>query len=202
MLLVAAVLIVAGSVATLLLLGTPTVAAGVAKAMSLPSSAVVAWDIAKWPVLAAIAIFAVSILYYYSPNVEHLRVRWATAGALLAIVAWILATTGFAIYVLNLSHYNKTYGWLGGAIVLLLWLYLSNLVVVAGAEMDAELVRVRQLVVGIHAEKQIQLPLRNTRRIETLDRWLEEDQHKGRLLRERGERRRDSQAKQTHKGAN
>ena len=145
---------------------------------------------AKWPVLALLAIFAVSILYFYAPNVRHLRVRWATAGALLAIVAWVLATTGFAIYVLNLSHYNKTYGWLGGAIVLLLWLYLSNLVVVAGAEIDAEFVRVRQLMAGLHAEREIQLPLRGVHRIETLERWQQEDVRNGRLLRERGERRR------------
>ena len=190
MLVVAAALMVAGGIAALLLLGTPGVAASLAAVWKLPLGVVIAWDIAKWPVLGLLAIFAVSILYFYSPNVRHLRIRWATAGALLAIVAWVLATTGFAIYVLNLSHYNKTYGWLGGAIVLLLWLYLSNLVVVAGAEMDAELVRVRQLMAGIHAEREIRLPLRGVRRIETLERWQQEDVRNGRLLRERGERRR------------
>ena len=72
--------------------------------------------------------------------------------------------------------------------VLLLWLYLSNLVMVAGAEMDAELVRVRQLRAGIHSERQIQLPLRSTRRIETLDRWQQEDRQKGLLLRRRSQK--------------
>ncbi len=191
MLLVAAVIMIVGAAAALLLLGTPSVVAGVARAWHLPSGAMLAWDIAKWPVLAVLAIFAVSILYFFSPNIRHLRIRWATAGALLAIVAWVLATTGFAVYVLNLSHYNKTYGWLGGAVVLLLWLYLSNLVVVMGAEMDAELVRVRQLMAGVHAERTIQLPVRSTRRIETLERWQKEDERSGRLLRERGDRRRN-----------
>lgn len=191
MLLVAGVLMIVGAAAALLLLGTPSVAAAVAHVSHVPAGVVTAWDIVKWPVLAVLAIFAVSILYFFSPNIRHLRIRWATAGALLAIVAWVLATTGFAIYVLNLSHYNKTYGWLGGAVVLLLWLYLSNLVMVMGAEMDAELVRVRQLMAGIHAERTIQLPVRSTRRIETLERWQKQDEHDGRLLRERADRRRN-----------
>jgi len=189
MLLVAAVLLVAGAIGVVLLLGTPTVAADVAKAAGLPKSDAIAWDIAKWPLLAVLAIFAVALLYYYSPNIRHLRIRYATAGALLAIVAWIIATTGFLVYVLNLSHYNRIYGWLGGAIILLLWLYISNLVLVAGAEMDAELVRVRELVAGMHAERQIQLPTRSSRRLETLERWESDDLRKARLLRLRSERR-------------
>lgn len=200
MLLVALVLFIGGGISVLLLLGTPTVAASVAKAAGLPYGAALAWDIAKWPVLAALAICGVAILYYYSPNVRHLRIRWATAGALLAIGAWVLATAGFAAYVLNFSHYNRVYGWLGGAIVLLLWLYLSNLVVVMGAEMDAELVRVRQLVAGLHAEREIQLPVRSTGRIETLDHWQQEDQRDGRLLRERGNRRRAKELRATGAG--
>ena len=188
MLVVAAALFVVGGMALILLLGTPRIASNVAAARDLPGGVAIAWDIAKWPVLAGLAIFAVAILYYYAPNVRHVRIRWVTAGALLAILAWVLATTGFAIYVLNLSHYNRVYGWLGGAIVLLLWLYLSNLVLVAGAETDAEFVRVRQLRAGIHSETRIQLPLRSTRRIETLRRWQAEDEHKGLLLRRRSSR--------------
>jgi membrane protein len=123
--------------------------------------------------------------------VRHLRIRWVTLGALLAIVVWVLATTGFALYVLNFSHYNRVYGWLGGAVILLLWLYLSNLVVVLGAEMDAEIVRVRQLIAGIDAQDAIQLPVRGTRRIETLDRWDREDDKKGRALLQQARRRKD-----------
>jgi membrane protein len=185
MLVVAAVLLVLGGISSVLILGTPTIAASVAKARGIPGGVVLAWDIAKWPVLAALGIVAVAILFFYSPNVRHLRIRWVTSGALLTIIVWILATTGFAIYVLNLSHYNRVYGWLGGAVVLLLWLYLSNLVVVAGAEMDAEFVRARQLRAGIHSEREIQLPLRSTQRIETIDRWQKDDRRKGLLLRRR-----------------
>jgi membrane protein len=182
LMLVALALVVLGGAIILLLAGTPAVAAAVAKTAGLPGWAVVLWDIAKWPVIAVIAIVIVAILYFYAPNVRHLRIRWVTLGALLAIVVWILATTGFAIYVLNFSHYNKVYGWLGGAVILLLWLYLSNLVVVFGAEMDAEIVRVRQLLADIDAEDTVQLPLRSTRRIATLDRWAKEDRRNGNRL--------------------
>jgi membrane protein len=190
MIVVAAALVVVGAAIVLLLAGTPPVADAVGRAAGLPGWVVVLWDIAKWPLLAALAILVVAVLYFYSPNVRHLRVRWVTVGALLAIVVWVLATIGFAIYVLNFSHYNRVYGWLGGAVVLLLWLYLSNLVVVIGAEMDAEIVRVRQMLGGIDAQKSIQLPVRSTRRIETLDRWAAEDDKRGRVLMQTEKRKR------------
>jgi membrane protein len=179
---VSAALVVIGAGVVLLIAGTPAAAQAVARTAGLPDWLVDVWDIAKWPVLAALAILVVAILYYYSPNVRHLRIRWVTLGALLAITVWVLATTGFAIYVLNFSHYNRVYGWLGGAVVLLLWLYLSNLVVVFGAEMDAEIVRVRQLLAGIASQDAIQLPVRSTQRIETLERWAREDDERGRVL--------------------
>ena len=177
-----AVLVVVGAAIVALIAGTPAVAGAVGRVAGLPSWVIDAWDIAKWPILAALAILVVALLYYYAPNVRHLRIRWVTLGALLAIVVWVLATTGFAIYVLNFSHYNRVYGWLGGAVVLLLWLYLSNLVVVFGAETDAEIVRARQLLAGIDAQDAIQLPVRGTRRIETLDHWRVEDERRGRAL--------------------
>jgi membrane protein len=189
---VAAVLMLALGLIIVLLLGTPTVAADIAKTNGLPPAAAIVWDVAKWPVIAVLAIVLVATLYYYSPNVRHLRIRWVTWGALAAIVVWVLATTGFAFYVLNISHYNKVYGWLGGAIVLLLWLYLSNYVVVFGAEVDAEIVRVRQLEAGIEAETVIQLPLRSTHRNLILARHLADDERRGRELREESDRDRRS----------
>jgi membrane protein len=187
---VSAVLMVAIGLAVVLLLGTPRIVAAAAQTLRLPSAYAVLWDVARWPALVLLAILIVAILYYFSPNVRHLRIRWVTWGALLAIVVWVLATIGFAIYVLNVSHYNRVYGWLGGAIVLLLWLYISNLVVVFGAEVDAEIVRVRQLAAGIEAEDAIQLPLRSTYRTRVLNRHLEEDRARGRRLREDAARRR------------
>jgi membrane protein len=193
MIVVATALVVLGAAIVLLLAGTPTAAGAIARAARLPAWLVIVWDIAKWPVLAALAIVVVAVLYYYAPNVRHLRVRWVTVGALLAIVVWAGATIGFGIYVLNFSHYNRVYGWLGGAVVLLLWLYLSNLVVVFGAEMDAEIVRLRQLMAGVDSENAIQLPVRSTRRIRTLDRWDTDDERKSRTLLEREDRKRVGQ---------
>jgi membrane protein len=184
MVLISAVIVAAMAVMFVLLIGTPTVARVVAHNIGAPSWLVVVWDIAKWPLLAAIAVFIVAILYYYSPNVRHLRIRWVTWGAIAAIVAWALTSLGFGIYVLNVSHYNKIYGWLGGGIILLLWLFLSNWVVVFGAEVDAEIVRVRQLEAGIVAEESVQLPLRSTYRNLRLARHLAEDVARGKALRE------------------
>jgi membrane protein len=188
---VSAVLMVALGLVVVLLLGTPTVVAALAKQQNLGPVIPIVWDVLKWPALAVLAITMVAILYYYSPNVRHLRIRWVTWGALAATAAWVLATLGFAIYVLNISHYNKVYGWLGGAIVLLLWLYISNLVVVFGAEVDAEIVRVRQLEAGIEAEVMIPLPLRSTHRNLILARHLSDDERRGRELREDADRRRE-----------
>jgi len=186
---VGAVIMVAGAIAVVLIAGTPTIVQAIADANGLPASLPIAWDILKWPIILGLAVVVVAILYYYSPNVQHLRIRWVTFGALLAIVAWVLSTVGFATYVLGFSHYNSVYGWLGGAIILLLWLYLSNLVVVAGAEADAELVRVRQLEAGIESEIDIQLPLRDSHRAKKLERWLLKDQSDGAKLRKNADRR-------------
>ena len=188
MVLVSVVLVAAMAIMFVLLIGTPTVARLVAHNIGAPDWVVIVWDIAKWPVLVGLAVFIVANLYYYSPNVRHLRIRWVTWGAVAAIVAWVLTTVGFGIYVLNVSHYNKIYGWLGGAIILLLWLFLSNWVVVFGAEVDAEIVRVRQLEAGIIADEVVQLPLRSTHRNLRLARHLAEDVARGRKLREDADR--------------
>lgn len=189
MVLVSLVIMAALAIMIVLLAGTPAAAQLVAHQLGLPAWVAILWDVAKWPVLAALAILIVAILYYYAPNVRHLRIRWVSWGALLAIIAWVLATTGFGIYVLNVSHYNKIYGWLGGAIILLLWLFLSNYVVVFGAEVDAEIVRVRQLEGGIQAEETIQLPLRSTHRNLKLASQSSDDVARGRRLREDANRR-------------
>ncbi len=95
---------------------------------------------------------------------RHDRFRWVSYGAGFAIVVWALATGGFYGYIALVGHYDRVYGWLGGGIVLLLWLYLTNLVLVLGAEVDAEAVRLRQLAAGLPAERVVQLPMRDTRR--------------------------------------
>jgi membrane protein len=119
------------------------------------STAVTAWDIAKWPVLVLVVALMFSILYWAAPNVRQPGFRWLTPGGILAVVAWMLASAAFALYVANFSSYNKTYGALGGVVAFLVWLWISNLAVLLGAELNAELQRGRQLEAGEPAEDEI-----------------------------------------------
>lgn len=159
----------------------------VAEAIGFEEPWLSAWAIARWPFLAILFTLLIAVLYYVTPNVRHVRVRWVSFGALFAIVAWGLATAAFTLYVSTAQTYDRIYGWLGGGLALLVWLYLTNLVLVLGAEVDAELVRVRQLRAGIRAEVTIQLPLRDTARNLMLARQRARDEADGRLIRESAE---------------
>jgi len=112
------------------------------------STAVTVWDIAKWPVLILMVGIMFSILYFTAPNVRHPGFSWLTPGGLVAVLVWIVASVAFAFYVANFSSYNKTYGTLGGIIAFLVWLWISNLAVLFGAELNAELERGRRLEAG------------------------------------------------------
>ena len=96
-----------------------------------------------------------SILYWGAPNVRHPGFRWVSPGGIVAVVIWVIASAAFAFYVANFSSYNKTYGSLGGIIVFLVWLWISNLAVLFGAELNAELERGRQLEAGEPAEDEL-----------------------------------------------
>ena len=111
------------------------------------------------------------------------KFRWVSVGAGFAIVVWILASLAFGVYVANFGSYNETYGALGGVIILLLWLWLTNVALLLGAEVDAELERSRQLQAGIEAEEVLQLPPRDTRRSESEAAKLAEQIEQGRELR-------------------
>jgi len=185
MMIVALALILCFASITAILLLTPGVADAIAGNLGIDPLVVVVWNFVKWPVLLALAIAVVGIAYYYTPNVRHLRLRWVSWGAAFAILAWALATAGFAVYVVTFQTYNHVYGWLGGAVILLVWLYISNLVLVLGAEVDAEIVRLRQLTSGVEAEVDIRLPLRDTRRNLMLARQKAADEADGRAIRER-----------------
>jgi len=116
--------------------------------LGLGDTVVTVWDIAKWPIILLLVSLAFAVLYWAAPNVRQPGFRWVTPGSLLAIVLWALATVGFAVYVANFASYNKTYGSLGGVIVFLVWLWISNIAVLLGAEFDAELERGRRLAEG------------------------------------------------------
>jgi membrane protein len=131
--------------------------------------AVTVVSIVQWPILAAIAIIVIAVLYYWSPNVRQPKFAWVSGGSIVALVIWLVASVGFGFYVGNFSHYNATYGSLGGVIVFLLWIWITNNALLFGAEFDAELERGRELQAGIHAEEDIQLPERDTKQIEKQD---------------------------------
>jgi membrane protein len=118
-------------------------------------TAVTVWDIAKWPVLVLVVALMFSILYWAAPNVRQPGFRWLTPGGIVAVLVWIVASAAFAFYVANFSSYNKTYGTLGGMVAFLVWLWISNLAVLFGAELNAELERGRQLEAGEPAEDEI-----------------------------------------------
>jgi membrane protein len=118
-------------------------------------TAVTVWDVAKWPVLVLVVALMFSILYWAAPNVRQPGFRWLTPGGIVAVVVWIVASAAFAFYVANFSSYNKTYGTLGGMVAFLVWLWISNLAVLFGAELNAELERGRQLEAGEPAEDEI-----------------------------------------------
>jgi membrane protein len=124
-------------------------------------AAVTAWDIAKWPVLVLIVSTMFSVLYWAAPNVKQPGFRWLTPGGVLAVILWIIASAAFAFYVANFSSYNETYGTLGGVIVFLVWLWISNIAVLLGAEFNAELERGRELEQGMPAERELQIEPRD-----------------------------------------
>lgn len=95
------------------------------------------WDIAKWPVLAIVVLVVVALLYHATPNIKAGRLRLLSAGAFVALLVWAAASAGFAFYVANFSSYNKTYGSIAGVIIALLWLWLTNVALLFGAEIDA-----------------------------------------------------------------
>jgi membrane protein len=177
----AIVLLAVLGVAILVLSGP--VAEAVGNAIGLGPTTVAVWDIAKWPVLVVIAVATIAVLYYFTPNVRQPKFRWISLGAFGALLVLAIATVGFFFYVSNFGNYNKTYGSIGGVIVLLLWIWIGNISLLLGAEFDAELERGRQLQGGIAAEESVQLPPRATDASEKKRDALQEDISEGRKLR-------------------
>jgi membrane protein len=140
----------------------------VGKTIGVGSTAVDVWNIAKWPVLLTIVCLMFAILYWASPNVRQPGFKWITPGGALAVIGWVIASLAFAFYVANFGSYNKTYGALAGPIVFLVWLWISNVVILLGAELNAELERGRAIEDGLHPpDKEPFLEPRDTRKMAT-----------------------------------
>jgi membrane protein len=163
---------------------TGPAARAVGDQIGLGDTAVTVWGIAKWPVMLVMVMIIVALLYWATPNVKQPKFRWISVGAAVAILVWIIASAAFGLYVAGFSHYGRTYGSLAGVIVFLLWLWITNLALLFGAELDAELERGRQLQAGIPAERDLQLEPRDTRQTEKAERKQEKDIELGRRLRQ------------------
>jgi membrane protein len=134
----------------------------VAEPLGIGDTAVTVWSVAKWPVMAAVFILMVNVLYYASPNVRVRGFRWVTPGSLVAIAGWALASALFAFYVANFGSYDKTYGTLGGLVALLIWFWISNLAILFGHQLNAERERALEMEEGRpRAEREIQLEPRS-----------------------------------------
>jgi membrane protein len=152
------VVLAAASIAVVV---TGPVAQRVGGLLGFSSAAVTAWDIAKWPVIVVLLSFLLAVLYYAAPNVRHPGFRWVTPGGILAILLWITASALFAVYVATFGSYNKTYGTLAGAIVFLIWLWISNIAILLGAEFNAETERQHQIDHGQAPTQEPFLPTRD-----------------------------------------
>jgi membrane protein len=139
----------------------------VGKVLGIDKTAVDVWNIAKWPVLIGIVSLMFAILYYAAPNVKHPKFRWVSPGGVVAVIVWIAASAAFAFYVASFSSYNETYGAIGGVIVFLTWLWITNIAVLFGAELNAELERGRQIEAGMPEEREPFLEPRDTRKMES-----------------------------------
>jgi membrane protein len=155
-------LVMMAALVVLALIISGPVAEAIGSAVGLGDTAVMIWGIAKWPVLLVVVMLMLAVLYWSAPNAKPVGFRWMSPGSVTAVFVWILASAGFAFYVANFSSYDKTYGTLGGVIVFLIWMWITNIAVLLGAEINAETERARELQAGVPgAEEEIQAPYRD-----------------------------------------
>ncbi|SNS97531.1 membrane protein [Actinomadura meyerae] len=164
--LVTLVLLAASSVAVVV---TGPLARKVGDVIGAGSQAVTVWGIVKWPVLLVVVAFLFMLLYWASPNAKR-GFRGLLPGGVLAIVVWLAASGLFAVYVANFSSYNKTYGSLAAIIVFLVWLWITNLAILLGLELNAELERGRAIAAGAPPRSEPYVRFRDTRAFDEQER--------------------------------
>jgi membrane protein len=160
--LVTLILILMAACVVIALIVSGPLATSIGNAIGIGSTALTVWNIAKWPVMLVVVMVMLAILYYASPNAKHPKFKWISPGSAVAVVLWVIASALFAFYVANFGSYNKTYGALGGVVVFLVWMWITNLAVLFGAELNAEIERGREIAAGVPgAHDDIQLPYRS-----------------------------------------
>ncbi|AGL15170.1 YihY/virulence factor BrkB family protein [Actinoplanes sp. N902-109] len=152
-------------ISAIIVVFTGDLAKAVGDSIGLGSAAVTTWSIAKWPVLVILVSLMFAILYWASPNAKTGGFRWVSPGGIFAVVLWVIASGAFAFYLANFANYNKTYGTLGGVIAFLVWLWISNIAIMLGAELDAELERGRAIAAGHSPDDEPFLQLRDDRKL-------------------------------------
>lgn len=163
---VTAVVGVMSLASALIVVFTGRLAEAAGSALGVGGGAVQVWGIAKWPVLLMLVSLMFAILYWASPNARTGGFRWVSPGGILAVVLWLAVSAGFAFYVSAFGSYNKTYGTLAGVIIFLVWLWLTNLAILLGAELDAELDRGRAIAGGLKPpDREPYLELRDDRKV-------------------------------------
>jgi membrane protein len=161
------VLLVMMALSAVIVVFTGPIAQQAGDLLGLGDAAVTAWGIAKWPVLLVLLMLMVAILYWATPNAKQPGFRWVTPGGVVGVLLWLVASAAFAFYVANFASYNKTYGALAGVIVFLVWIWISNLAILLGAELNAELDRARAEAGGHPAGEEPYLALRDTRKLDS-----------------------------------
>lgn len=159
------VLLILMFLAAVIVVFTGSLAQQVGDLLGLGSAAVTVWSIAKWPVLLVLMTVMVAILYWASPNAKQ-GFRWVSPGGVLGVLLWVIASAGFALYVANFSNYSKTYGTMAGIIIFLVWVWISNLALLLGAEFNAELERARAEADGLPEGAEPYIELRDTRKLD------------------------------------
>ena len=169
---VTVVLMIMAVISALIVMVTGGLARQIGTTLGVGDTALTVWSIAKWPVLVVLVTIMIATLYWATPNARVRGFRWITPGSFLALVLWMIASAGFAVYVANFGSYNKTYGTLAGVIIFLVWLWITNLAILLGLEFDAELARQRAVAGGYPAEKEPYVQPRDTLK------WDEEDRRR------------------------
>ncbi|MEU1940498.1 YihY/virulence factor BrkB family protein [Streptomyces coeruleorubidus] len=167
---VTVVLMVIAVISAVIVVFTGALARQVGTALGIGDTFLTVWSFAKWPVLIILVTVMIAILYWATPNAKVRGFRWITPGSFLALLIWMIASAGFALYVANFASYNKTYGALAGVIIFLVWLWITNLAILLGLEFDAEMNRQRAVAGGHPADEEPYVEPRDTRKWDKDDR--------------------------------
>ena len=154
------------TVSAFIVVVTGPVASKVGDLIGAGDAAVTAWNIVKWPVLLLIVSVILAVLYWAAPNAKQGGVKWVSPGGIIAVVIWLIASGLFGLYLALFANYNKTYGSLAAVIIFLVWLWITNIAILFGAEINAELNHQKAIEGGLPEDVQPFAEPRDTRKLD------------------------------------